>query len=137
MTHILRIWHSKLTSIYKLRFGKASQKCLQICSFNYYYRTTYEFGSYWRPLLHHATKGPKNILVVLSPYYIITVFVNSIFIARLMSVCPLVILYICPFIYLLRANLDSHFTTTKMQIYPHQSTTDSIGSARPHQLIMW
>ena len=42
MTHILRIWQSKLTSIYKLRFGKASQKCLQICSFNYYYRTTYK-----------------------------------------------------------------------------------------------
>ena len=42
MTHILRIWQSKLTSIYKLRFGKASQKCLQISSFNYYYRTTYK-----------------------------------------------------------------------------------------------
>ena len=40
MTHILRIWQSKLTTIYKLRFGKASQKCLQIWSFNYYYRTT-------------------------------------------------------------------------------------------------
>jgi len=40
MTHILRKRQSKLTSIYKLRFGKASQKCLQICSFNYYYRTT-------------------------------------------------------------------------------------------------
>ena len=63
MTHILRIRQSKLTSIYKLRFGKASQKCLQICPFNYYYRTTYkkvstylgrEFGSYWRPLMRHS-----------------------------------------------------------------------------------
>ena len=59
MTHILRIWQSKLTSIYKLMLGKASQKFLQICSFNYFYRTTYkkvstyserEFGSQWKPL---------------------------------------------------------------------------------------
>ena len=29
MSHILRIWHSKLTSIYKLRFGKTSQRACE------------------------------------------------------------------------------------------------------------